>query len=120
MRSRYTPPLCLARSRLTLAVEIPPMCSQPVGDGANLVTFAPAGSIRAGYLDSQCAGDGRSAGKRESISSTLSMAQAYRPGGSLPAARPAEPAAGRRDRLVLGGARGHRVGQPGARLLADL
>jgi hypothetical protein len=63
---------------LTLAVKIPPMCSQPVGDGANLVTSAPAGSVRGGYLDSQWAGDGRSAGKSESISSTLSMGQAYR------------------------------------------
>src|SRR3984957_21044999 len=99
-------------SRLTLAVKIPPMCSQPVGDGANRVTSAPAGSVRAGYLDSQCAGDGRSAGKRESISSTLSMAQAYRPDLSLPATRPAEPAAGRRGRLGLGRARGPRVGQP--------
>ena len=35
---------------------------------------------RAGYLAAQSAGDGRSAGKRESISSTLSMAQAYRSG----------------------------------------
>src|ERR1700722_3837072 len=107
-------------SQLTLAVKMPRMRSRPGGAGANRVTSAPAGSVRAGYLDSQCAGDGRSAGKRESISSTLSMAQAYRPDLSLPATRPAEPAAGRRDRLVLGGARGHRVGQPGARLLADL
>src|ERR1019366_6975923 len=77
MRSRYRPPLCVARSRLTLAVKIPPMCSHLVGDGANLVTSAPAGSARSGYRCAQCTGDGRSTGNSESIRSALSMQTAY-------------------------------------------
>src|SRR5689334_14305641 len=112
-------------SALTPAVKIPPMCSQPVGDGANLVTSAPAGSERAGYLDAHSDGDGRSAGKRDSVRAALSMAQAYRPAtgaGSVSGTavrrlvadpRPAEPAAGPGQRLVLGDPGGDRVGQPG-------
>src|ERR1700722_8351746 len=116
IRSRYTPPLCLARSRLTLAVKIPPMCSQPVGDGANLVTKAPAGSERAGYRDSQWCGDGRSAGKSESVSSTLSMGLSL----LVTPAWPAKPAAGRPERLVLADDGGDRGRQPGPWLRPEL
>ena len=57
----------------TLAVNTPPMCSQPVGLGANLVTSAPAGSSRGGYRRAQCPGAGSSDGNSESTSSWLSI-----------------------------------------------
>src|SRR6266851_3337063 len=54
------------------------MCTNPVGDGASLVTLAPSGRSLGGYCRSQYSGPGRSGGNSASISAGASMIQRYR------------------------------------------
>jgi hypothetical protein len=50
MRRRNLPPWCRAKSQLNKAVRAPPICRNPVGEGANRVTMFEPLALKRGFL----------------------------------------------------------------------